>query len=195
MASVENVAAGARAVFFSVAYPDPQDGFTAQDAGDVFAQLDALFRASRAIADPQWLDSRAEVVAGAAVGGGGASGTPDERLIAPETKPAQRPLVRRVHMDWRHIEVVSELPFEFVVGGGMVGLVTMMEAVSGKTPTIAVRINTLLVEQADWKKRRTEGENAVIDQQASRIVALGRTKPSRSQIYLGEEDELEGWTA
>jgi len=52
MASVENVAAGARAVFFSVAWADPQDGFAAQDAASVFAQLEGLFHASRAIFEP-----------------------------------------------------------------------------------------------------------------------------------------------
>ena len=61
MASVENLAAGARAVFFSVAYPDPQDGFTTKDAGDVFAQLEALFGAARGVADPKWLGARAEI--------------------------------------------------------------------------------------------------------------------------------------
>src|SRR5919199_932885 len=38
MASAENVAAGARAVFFSIAYPDPQEGFAAADAASVFTQ-------------------------------------------------------------------------------------------------------------------------------------------------------------
>ena len=68
MASAENVAAGARAVFFSIAYPDPQDGFVTRDAASVFDQLDALFRASRAISDPQWL--------GAAAGGDGPAEVP-----------------------------------------------------------------------------------------------------------------------
>ena len=36
MATSENVAAGARAVFFSVAYPDPKDGFSTSDAAGVF---------------------------------------------------------------------------------------------------------------------------------------------------------------
>jgi hypothetical protein len=193
MASVENVAAGARAVFFSLAYPDPEDGFTAHDAGSVFDQLQVLFRASRAVTDPQWLSAGAEILE--AAGDGGPAPGEDERLAAPPTKPAAEPLVRRIHMDWRHIEVVTELPFEFVVGGGLVGLVTMMEAVAGRQPTIAVRINQLLVEQADWKKRRTEGELAVIAHQAEAIRAKGRTGPSRGQIYLGEEDEMEGWTA
>ncbi len=183
MASVENLAAGARAVFFSIAYPDPQDGFTTKDAGDVFAQLEALFGAARGVADPKWLGARAESAADA------------ERLAAPGLKPAQQPLVRRVHMDWRHIEVVTELPFEFVVGGGLVGLVTMVEAVADSPPNVAARIAQLFVEQADWKKRRTEDELAVIGRQAKAILAIGRCRPSRSQVYLGEEDEMEGWTA
>jgi hypothetical protein len=191
MASVENVAAGARAVFFSVAYPDPQDGFTAQDAGSVFAQLDLLFRSARAVADPDWLGSRAAILEGPSAG----APADDERLSVPPTKPAQAPLVRRIHMDWRHIEVVVQLPFEFVVGGGLVGLVTMTEAVAGTPPTIAVRIAQLSVEQADWKKRRTESELAVVAHQASAIVGEGGTRPARSELYLGEEDELEGWTA
>jgi hypothetical protein len=186
MATVENVVAGARAVFFSVAYPDPGEGFTARDASNVFEQLDALFRASRAVTDPQWLGSRAEILEAA---------SDDERLEPPQTKPAQQPLVRRIHMDWRHIEVVSELPFEFVVGGGLVGLVTMMESVAGTAPNVAVRISQLSVEQADWKKRRTESEQAVIDHMVNAILAKAPSRPGRSQLYLGEEDELEGWTA
>jgi hypothetical protein len=193
MASVENLAAGARAVFFSVSYPDPQDGFSARDAASVFDQLQDLFRASRAVTDPQWLASSAEILAGA--GDGAPASGEDERLNAPATKPSQEPLVRRIHMDWRHIEVVTQLPFEFVVGGGLVGLVTMVEAVAGRAPNIAVRINQLMVEQADWKQRRTEGELAVIAHQADAILAKGRSRPSQSQLYLGEEDELEGWTA
>src|SRR3954464_6641957 len=90
MASAENVAAGARAVFFSIAYPDPQDGFVARDVASVFAQLEALFHASRAIADPQGLGATAQDGDGVAA--------------PPEPKPAQEPLVRRIHMDWRHIE-------------------------------------------------------------------------------------------
>ena len=183
MASVENLAAGARAVFFSIEFPDPEDGFTTSDAGKVFAQLEALFGASRAVTDPGWLGARAE------------SASDAERLAPPGLKPAQQPLVRRIHMDWRHIEVVTQLPFEFVVGGGLVGLVTMFEAVAGTMPSVAVRINQLLIEQADWKKRRTADEQRVIERQAQTIVAVGRCRPSRAQIYLGEEDELEGWTA
>jgi len=190
MATVENVAAGARAVFFSIAYADPQDGFTATDAGSVFDQLEALFRASRAITDPQWLDEGAGLMAG-----GDGIAEDDERLEPPATKASQQPLVRRIHMDWRHIEVVTQLPFEFVVGGGLVGLVTMFEAVAGTPPNIAVRIAQLSVEQADWKKRRTEEELAVITHSANAILARGRSKPVRSQLYLGEEDEFEGWTA
>ena len=193
MASVENLAAGARAVFFSVSYADPEDGFSAQDAASVFDQLQELFRVSRAVTDPQWLTASAEILA-AADGGAPAPGE-DERLAAPAPKPAQEPRVRRIHMDWRHIEVVSQLPFEFVVGGGLVGLVTMVEAVAEKAPNIAVRINQLMVEQADWKKRRTDEELAVIAHQAQAIQAKGRSRPAHSQLYLGEEDEFEGWTA
>lgn len=193
MATVENVAAGARAVFFSVAFADPKDGFTAQDASSVFEQLDALFRASRAITDPQWLGSRADIMEAAGDGETAASG--DDRLEPPPTKPAQQPLVRRIHMDWRHIEVVTQLPFEFVVGGGLVGLVTMIESVTGSPPNIAVRIAQLSVEQADWKKRRTEAELAVLAHQTNTILARGPSRPQRSQLYLGEEDELEGWIA
>ena len=193
MASVENLAAGARAVFFSVSYPDPQDGFSAHDAASVFDQLQELFRASRAVTDPQWLAASAEILS--AAGDGAPAHGEDERLGAPATKAAQEPRVRRIHMDWRHIEVVAQLPFEFVVGGGLVGLVTMVEAVADRAPNIAVRINQLMVEQADWKQRRTEGELAVIAHLAEAILAKARSRPAQSQLYLGEEDEFEGWTA
>jgi hypothetical protein len=190
MASVENVAAGARAVFFSIAYPDPQDGFRARDAGDVFGQLDALFRASRAISDPLWLGSRAEQLEkGAAAEGDG------DPLVPPPAKPSQEPRVRRVHMDWRHIEVVAELPWEFIVGGGLVGLVTMVEGVATVPPRVAVQISQLSAEQADWKGRRTPPELEVIEHLTRTVLDSARMRPAHTQIYLGEEDEFEGWTA
>ena len=180
MASAENVAAGARAVFFSIAYPDPQEGFAAADAASVFAQLEALFHAARAIADPQWLGATAER-------GNGAVALPDPR-------PAQEPRVRRIHMDWRHIEVATELPWDFIVGGGLVGLVTM-SAVSGAPPTIQVAISQLAVEQADWEQRRTDAERSVIERVTQAVLERSRLRPSYSRIYLGEEDEFEGWIA
>jgi hypothetical protein len=181
MASAENVAAGARAVFFSIAYPDPRDGFATSDAASVFGQLEALFHAARAIADPQWLGAAAEDGDGA--------------LALPEPTPAQQPLVRRIHMDWRHIEVATELPWEFIVGGGLVGLVTMTSTVSGMPPTIQVAISQLAAEQADWAERRTDAERAVIERVAESVLGRSRLKPGYSRIYLGEEDEFEGWTA
>jgi hypothetical protein len=180
MATAENVAAGARAVFFSIAYPDPQDGFVTRDAASVFDQVDALFRASRAVADPQWLASATDG---------------DGTVEVPDPKPAQEPLVRRIHMDWRHIEVASELPWEFIVGGGLVGLVTMTLAVAGAPPKVQVAISQLLVEQTDWQERRTDAERAVIDQVAKDVLGRSRMRPADARIYLGEEDEFEGWTA
>src|SRR3954468_16684014 len=181
MASAENVAAGARAVFFSIAYPDPQDGFATHDAASVFEQLEALFHAARAIADPQWLGTTAER-------GDGAVALPDPR-------PAQEPRVRRIHMDWRHIEVATELPWEFIVGGGLVGLVTMTAAVAGAPPTIQVAISQLGAEQADWAARRTDAERTVIEAVTRAVLERSRMRPSYSRIYLGEEDEFEGWIA
>src|SRR3954464_3401256 len=110
MATAENVAGGARAVFFSIAYPDPQDGCACDDAASVFEQLGALFHAARAISNPTWLGSAAEHA--------------DGDVALPEPKPAQEPRVRRIHMDWRHIEVAVELPWEFIVGGGLAALGT-----------------------------------------------------------------------
>jgi hypothetical protein len=191
MASVENVAAGARAVFFSIAYPDPQDGFSARDAGSVFGQLDVLFRASRAIADPQWLGSRAQQLDET---GAGAERDGDA-LAPPPAKPSQEPRLRRIHMDWRHIEVVAELPWEFIVGGGLVGLVSMVEGVATVPPRVAVQISQLSAEQADWKGRRTPPELRVIEHLAEEVRQQARMRPAHTQIYLGEEDEFEGWTA
>jgi hypothetical protein len=179
MATAENVAAGARAVFFSIAYPDPQDGFATQDAASVFDQLGALFHAARAISKPQWLGSAAEHADGA--------------VELPESKPAQEPRVRRIHMDWRHIEVAVELPWEFIVGGGLVGLVTMTRGVAAAAPTIQVAISSLSVEQADWAQRRTDAERAVIDRVTQSVLERSRMRPSYSRIYLGEEDEFAGW--
>jgi phenylpyruvate tautomerase PptA (4-oxalocrotonate tautomerase family) len=181
MTSAENVAAGARAVFFSIAYPDPQDGFAAHDAASVFAQLEALFRAARAIADPQWLGAAAERSDGA--------------VEPPEPQPVAEPRVRRIHMDWRHIEVATELPWEFIVGGGLVGLVTMTKSVAGTPPTIQVAISQLEAEQADWERRRTDAERAVIERVTAFVLDRSRMRPSYTRIYLGEEDEFEGWTA
>jgi hypothetical protein len=180
MASAENVAAGARAVFFSIAYPDPKDGFATQDAVSVFAQLEGLFHAARAIADPEWLCKAAEAGDGAEV---------------PAPKASQEPLVRRIHMDWRHIEVATELPWDFIVGGGLVGLVTMANRVAGEPPRIQVAISQLAAEQADWEQRRTDAERAVLEKVTDAVLERSRVRPSYTKIYLGEEDEFEGWTA
>jgi hypothetical protein len=179
--TAENVAARARAVFFSVAWPDPQDGFAAHDAASVFEQLDALFRASRGITSPGWLASAADA--------------PDGLPDLPAAKPQEQPLVRRIHMDWRHVEVATELPWEFIVGGGLVGLVTMTKAVATSAPTIQVAISQLEAEQADWEARRTEPERAAIEAVAGAVRERSRLRPSYTRVYLGEEDEFEGWTA
>jgi hypothetical protein len=181
MASVENVAAGARAVFFSVAWADPQDGFAAQDAASVFAQLEGLFHASRAIADPRWLSAAAEDGADA--------------VELPVPKSAEEPAVRRIHMDWDHIEVATELPWEFIVGGGLVGLVTITTGVAGTAPTIQVALSQLAIEQADWAERRTDAERGVIERVTSDVLGRSRLRPASARVYLGEEDEFEGWTA
>ena len=181
MSSAENVAAGARAVFFTVGWPDPQDGFASQDAASVFGQLESLFHAARAISNPEWLAKAAEA-------GNGATTPP-----APEA--AQEPLVRRIHMDWRHVEVATELPWAFIVGGGLVGLVTMAKGVAAAPPTIQVAISQLAAEQADWEERRTDAERAVIEQVTTGVLERSRLRPSYTRIYLGEEDEFEGWTA
>jgi hypothetical protein len=181
MATAENVAAGARAVFFSVAWADPQDGFGAQDAASVFAQLEGLFHASRAIADPRWLATAAEDGA--------------ETVDPPAPEPAQEPSVRRIHMDWDHIEVATELPWEFIVGGGLVGLVTMTAGIAGAAPTIQVALSQLAVEQADWAERRTDAERAVIERVTNGVLGRSRLRMASARIYLGEEDEFEGWTA
>jgi hypothetical protein len=175
MASAENVAAGARAVFFTVAYPDPQDGFASHDAASVFEQLSALFHAARAIADPGWL------------------GRADGEVQLPEPKEAQEPRVRRIHMDWRHLEVTVELPWEFIVGGGLVGLVTMTNGVAQAAPTIQVAISQLSAEQADWESRRTDEERATIEKLTQSVLERSRLRPSWTRIYLGEEDEFAGW--
>src|SRR3954453_23578034 len=199
MATAENVAAGARAVFFSIAYPDPQEGFATHDAASVFAQLEALFHAARAISDPQWLPPAAPAPPSPA----GATSDPkwlaaaaepaDGPVELPPPKPAQEPRVRRIHMDWRHIEVATELPWEFIVGGGLVGLVTMTNAVAASPPTIQVAISQLSAEQADWAQRRTDGERAVIDRVAQSILDRSRLRPGYSRVYLGEDDEFAGW--
>ena len=189
MATSENVAAGARAVFFSIAYPDPKDGFSTRDAAGVFTQLDALFRAARAVTDPQWLAASAERLGQQ---GGGEAG-PDHAVEPPAPKPAQEPAVRRIHMDWRHIEVATELPWEFIVGGGLVGLVTMTSAVAPSPPHIQVAISSLSAEQADWAERRTDAERTVIDRVTQSVVERSRMRPSDSRIFLGEEDEFAGW--
>ena len=131
---------------------------------------------------------RSPTPSGAAAGGDG----PAE---VPAPKPAQEPLVRRIHMDWRHVDIATELPWEFIVGGGLVGLVTMTIAVAGSPPTIQVALSSLLAEQADWQQRRTDAERAVIDQVAKDVLERSRIRPSDARVYLGEEDEFEGWTA
>jgi len=96
-------------------------------------------------------------------------------------------------MDWRHIEVAVELPWEFIVGGGLVGLVTMTNGVAQAAPTIQVAISQLAAEQADWAQRRTDAERTVIEELTEAVLERSRLRPSYSRIYLGEEDEFAGW--
>ena len=103
--------------------------------------------------------------------------------------------MRRIHMDWDHIEVATELPWEFIVGGGLVGLVTMTAGIAGSPPTIQVAISQLAVEQADWAGRRTDAERAVIERVTNAVIGRSRLRPASARIYLGEDDEFEGWTA
>ena len=98
-------------------------------------------------------------------------------------------------MDWRHIEVATELPWDFIVGGGLVGLVTMANRVAGEPPRIQVAISQLAAEQADWEQRRTDAERAVLEKVTDAVLERSRVRPSYTKIYLGEEDEFEGWTA
>jgi hypothetical protein len=71
----------------------------------------------------------------------------------------------------------------------------MAQEVTGATPNLAVRIAQLSAEQADWRERRTPEELAFIERQTEEVLEAGHVRPSRTQIYLGEEDEMEGWTA
>ena len=93
----------------------------------------------------------------------------------------------------QRIEVAVELPWEFIVGGGLVGLVTMTNGVAAAPPTIQVAISQLAAEQADWAQRRTDAERAVIEQVTQSVLERSRMRPSYSRIYLGEEDECAGW--
>jgi hypothetical protein len=89
--------------------------------------------------------------------------------------------------------VTVELPWEFIVGGGLVGLLTMTGAVSPSAPKVQVAIASLSAEQTDWAERRTDAERAVIDRITQSILERSRMRPGESRIFLGEEDEFAGW--
>ena len=74
-------------------------------------------------------------------------------------------------------------------------LPSMTTGVAGAPPTIQVAISQLAAEQADWASRRTEAERAVIQRVTQTVLERSRLRPSYSRIYLGEEDEFEGWIA
>jgi hypothetical protein len=71
----------------------------------------------------------------------------------------------------------------------------MTLGVAGAPPKIQVAISQLAAEQADWASRRTDAERAVIERITDSVLEHSRMRPSYSRIYLGEDDEFEGWTA
>ena len=75
------------------------------------------------------------------------------------------------------------------------GLVTVTKSVAATAPTIQVAISQLSAEQADWEERRTDAERGVIEKVTAGVLERSRLRPSYTRIYLGEEDEFEGWTA
>ena len=56
-------------------------------------------------------------------------------------------------------------------------------------------LSQLAIEQADWAERRTDAERGVIERVTSDVLGRSRLRPASARIYLGEEDEFEGWTA
>jgi hypothetical protein len=144
-------------------------GVDLTDLESAFTQLDALFKVAWAISDPETLRLEAEFSSRFPHGSGG------EALVLhrfPPSVPAPLPVLRSLAM-LSPVDLVAEIPDEFLWGGGAVAaLDVLVERVLNFPLRIQVHREKLRAEMAAWEAARTKGELLVIARQADALKAL-----------------------
>jgi hypothetical protein len=144
-------------------------GVDLKDLESAFTQLDALFKVAWAISDPETLRLEAEFSSRFPHGSGG------EALVLhrlPPSVPAPLPVLRSLAMT-SPVDLVAEIPEEFLRGGGAVAA---LDVLVGRALNFPLRIQAhrekLRAEMAAWEAARTKSELLVIARQADALKAL-----------------------
>lgn len=157
-----------RAVFAERDKP-ARAGVDLTDLESAFTQLDALFKVAWAISDPDTLRLEAEFSSRFPHGSGG------EALVLrrfPPAVPAPLPVLRSLAMQ-SPVDLLAEIPGEFIWGGGAVAaLGVLVERVLNFPLRIQVQREKLRAEKAAWEAARMKSELLVIARQAEALKAL-----------------------
>jgi hypothetical protein len=157
---------------FRAVFAEREPSRTGVDLTDLeaaFTQLDALFKVAWAISDPDTLRLEAEFSSRFPHGSGG------EALVLhrfPPSVPAPLPVLRSL-ATLPPIDLLAEIPDEFLWGGGAVAaLGVLIERVLNFPLRIQAHRAKLRAEMGAWEAARTKGELLVIARQANALKAL-----------------------
>jgi hypothetical protein len=178
-----------RAVF--VEREPSRAGVDLTDLESAFTQLDALFKVAWAISDPETLRLEAEFRSRFPHGSGG------EALVLrrfPPSDPAPLPILRSLAMQ-SPIDLLAEIPGEFLWGGGAVAaLGVLVERVLDFPLRIQVKRENLRAEKAAWEAARTKSELLVIARQAEALKSLeaGHLEIRNVELLDSDADQHHG---
>jgi hypothetical protein len=165
-------------------------GVDLADLESAFTQLSALFKVAWAISDPETLRLEAEFRSRFPHGGGG-----EELLLRrfPPSVPAPLPTLRSLVMQ-SPLELVAEIPREFVWGGGAVAALSVLfERLLNFPLRIQAQREKLRAEKAGWEAARTRSELLVIARQAEALKALeAGNLEIRNVELLDSDDDQQG---
>jgi hypothetical protein len=157
------------------------------DLQSAVTQLDALFKVAWAISDPDTLRLEAELRSRFPRGTCAAS------LPSP---PAPLPQLRSLAMQ-SPLDLLAEIPGEFVWGGGAVAaLSVLIERALNLPLRIQVQREKLRAEKAGWEAARTKSELSVIAQQAEALKALtsANLEVRSVELFNADNDQHEAAT-
>jgi hypothetical protein len=163
------------------------------DLQSAVTQLDALFKVAWAISDPDTLRLEAELRSRFPRGTGG------EALLLrrfPPSPPAPLPQLRSLAMQ-SPLDLLAEIPGEFVWGGGAVAaLSVLIERALNLPLRIQVQREKLRAEKAGWEAARTKSELSVIAQQAEALKALtsANLEVRSVELFNADNDQHEAAT-
>jgi hypothetical protein len=160
-------------------------GVDLTDLESAFTQLDALFKVAWAISDPETRRLEAEFSSRFPHGSGG------EALVLhrfPPSVPAPLPVLRSLAM-LSPLDLVAEIPDEFLWGGGAVAaLDVLVERVLNFPLRIQVHREKLRAEMTAWEAARTKSELLVIARQADALKALEARNLEIRSVELLDSD-------